>query len=301
MKRSPICYIVARFKTEKYYLIDEFGSIWYNPGNETIGQVVNPRVIKNWSKLKKFKTRTLRMRNNKGRWWMSNFLFRLFGRTKFKLGFLDQFYFERMHMLRGFGNLLKDLKKKPDKVKELGAILADWYIWLVDEWAKKGADGIMATDDWGTNHGTFISPKDFDELFKPVYQRVTERIHEHGMYFILHSCGNIYYLIPKLIESGVDCLQLDQPRMTGLDKLAEFGGKIAYMCVADISKVIPYKTPNYVEAEVVAMIKKLGKFNGGLLGTIYADLSAVDFPKANMDANVRAYKKFGKYGRYPLN
>ncbi|MFX0136189.1 MAG: uroporphyrinogen decarboxylase family protein [Candidatus Hodarchaeota archaeon] len=301
IKRAPTSYLLSRVKKGKHYLIDEFGSIWYNPGNETIGQVVNPRVVKKWEDIEKVRKRTIQMRNNKGRWWMTKLLFGLFGKKKFRVGSLDQFYFERLHMLRGFGNLLKDLKRNREKVKELAEVLADWYIWLVDQWAKQGTDGLFATDDWGTNHGPFISPKDFEDVFKPVYQKVTERIHDHGMYFLLHSCGNIYYLIPKLIESGVDCLQLDQPRMTGLKKLQEFGGKIAYMCVADISKIIPYKTPKEVEAEVLTMIKTLGKFNGGLLGTIYADLAAVNFPAKNMAANVRAYKRFGKYGEYPLN
>jgi len=300
IKRSPTCYIISKLKKEKHYLIDEFGSIWYNPGNETIGQVVDPRVLKTWDDLKNFKTPT---RSNRGRWWLGRFLFRTFGKKKFKIGTLDNFFFERMHFLRGFGNILKDLKRNREKVKELGEILADWYVWLVDQWQKLGADGLIATDDWGTNHGPFISPKDFDDVFKPIYRKVTDRIHEYGMYFFLHSCGNIYYLIPKLAEAGVDCLQLDQPRMTGLEKLAEFSSKkkIAYMCVADISKVIPYKTPKYVQAEVLAMIKKLGRFNGGLLGTIYSDITAVNFPKENMDANVRAFKRFGKYGKYPLN
>ncbi len=302
-KRAPTSYLTSRFIKGRHYMIDEFGSIWYNPGNETIGQVVNPRVLKDWSRLEKLKKRINHMKNNRGRWWMNKLLFGLFAhaQNKFRIGALDQFFFERMHMLRGFGNLLKDIKKNSEKVKELGELLADWYCWLVDQWAKQGCDGIIATDDWGSNHGPFISPKDFNEVFKPVYRRVTEKIHGHGMYFMLHSCGNIYYQIPELIEAGVDCLQLDQPRMTGLDKLAEFGGKIAYCCVADISKVIPYKTPKEVMAEVITMIKTLGKFNGGLIGTIYADIGAVNFPKENMDANTRAYRRFGKYGEYPLN
>lgn len=295
--RSPLSYVSSRIIKGKHYLMDEFGCIWYIPGNKTIGQVVDPRVLKTWDKLKSFKIPKL---NNKGRWWFAKFLFRLFGKSKFLIGTIDNFYFERMQFLRGFGNLLKDIKRSTEKVKELGEKLAEWYVWLVDQWAKLGVDGIIATDDWGTNHGTFISPRDFNEVFKPIYQKVTERIHDHGMHFILHSCGNIYYLIPKLIESGVDCLQLDQPRMTGLKRLREFCGKIAYCCVADISKVIPYKTPKYVEAEVLQMIKELGPFNGGLLGTIYAELTAVNFPKENMAANVRAFRRFGKYGEYPL-
>jgi len=290
--RSPSFYIVKQLNKGKLFLIDEFGCIWHIPGDETIGQVIDPRVLRTWDDLKKFKTPN---KNNKGRWWMAKLLYGLLGKSRFRMGAVDNYFFERMHFLRGFENLLKDIKRETKKVIELGEKLADWYIWCVDQWAKIGADGIMTTDDWGTNHATFISPKDFDQIFKPLYQSVSERIHDHGMYFMLHSCGNIYDLIPNLIEAGVDCLQLDQPRLTGLDKLSEFGGKMSYCCVADISKVLPYKTPNEVELEVLEMVKKLGRFNGGLLGTIYADYTAIKVPKINIDANIRGFKRFGKY------
>ena len=297
MTRSPATYIVQRVRKGPFYQMDEFGSIWYNPGNETIGQVVDPRVIKTWNDLKDYKNPP---KTDKGRWWLAKFIFRVFGKNRYRMGSLDNFFFERLHFLRGFSNVLKDLKRNTEKVKALLEKLSDWYCWLVDRWAELGAGGIIATDDWGTNHGPFISPRDFDEIMKPVYQTVTERIHDYGMHFILHSCGNIYYLIPKLIEAGVDCLQLDSPGLTGVNKLRDFCGKVAYMCVADIDRVIPYKTPREVEARVFHFIKLLGRFNGGLLGTVYADLAALNFPRENMEASVRAYKRWGKYGEYPL-
>jgi uroporphyrinogen decarboxylase len=135
---------------------------------------------------------------------------------------------------------------------------------------------------------------------KPLYQMVIDRVHAHGMHFILHSCGNIYYLIPELINAGVDCLQLDQPRQTGLNRLKEFCGKVAYMPVADISKVIPYSTVPEIEAEVLKMIKVLGPHNGGLIGTIYSDTKALEIPQKKMDIVEKAYRRFGNYNEYPL-
>ncbi|MHA1785195.1 MAG: uroporphyrinogen decarboxylase family protein [Candidatus Helarchaeota archaeon] len=290
LKRDPTSYIFHWILKNEIRLVDEFGSIWYNPGNETIGQVVDPRVLSSWDDLKNFE---IPDKKATGRMWLGKFLFRAFGKSRFRLGAVDNFFYERMQFLRGFGNILADVKRHPDKLLELGEKLADWYCWLIDQWAKIGCDGIITTDDWGTNHGTFISPKDFKSIFHPLYKQVIEHCHDHEMLFVLHSCGNIYSLIPSLIDTGVDCLQLDSPRMTGLDRLAEFGGKISYMCVADIAEVIPFKTPKEVEVEVYRMIKKLGIFNGGLIGTIYADTTALHFPPENMKAVIRAYKRFG--------
>ncbi|MHA1276739.1 MAG: uroporphyrinogen decarboxylase family protein [Candidatus Helarchaeota archaeon] len=297
-KRSYLTFIANWLKRESFYVVDEFGCIWYNPGNETIGQVIAPRVLRTWDDLKAFR---IPKKTNKGRWTTAKLLFGLFGKNRYRLGDLGNFFFERMHFLRGFDNLLRDVVRNQEKVKILVEKLTEWYCWLIDEWAKRGANGLIATDDWGTNHGTFISPRVFDALFKPGYQAVTERLHDHNMDFWLHSCGNVYYLIPKLIESGVDCLQFDSPAQTGLKKLREFGGKVAYCNVADIDRVIPYKTPKEVEARVLQIIKELGRFNGGLIGTIYADLAALNFPKDNMEASERAYRRWGKYGEYPLN
>ncbi|HUY00151.1 MAG TPA: uroporphyrinogen decarboxylase family protein [Candidatus Deferrimicrobium sp.] len=295
--RSYLTFITNWMKKGAFNVVDEFGCIWYNPGNETIGQVVNPRILRTWDDLK-----TLKMpkKTNKGRWLAAKLLFGLFGKNRYRLGDLGNFFFERMQFLRGFDNLLKDVARNREKVKSLVEKLTDWYCWLVDEWAKRGAEGLIATDDWGTNHNTFISPRTFGDLFQQGYEAVTERLRDHNMHFWLHSCGNIYYLIPKLIESGVDCLQLDSPAQTSLKKLKEFGGKVAFCNVADIDRVIPYKTPKEVEARVLQIIKELGPFNGGLIGTTYADLAALNFPKENMEASVRAYRRFGRYDEYPL-
>ena len=290
MKRAPTSYIFHWIMKGEMNLVDEFGCVWYNPGNETIGQVVNPRVITTWDDLKKFE---MPDKKATGRMWLGRVLFGLFGKNRYRMGSLDNYYFERMHFLRGFGNLLSDIKRHADKLEQLAEKFTDWYIWQVKQWIKIGCDGIITTDDWGTDHGTFISPRDFKKIFHHHYKAVAEVCHDNNMQFILHSCGNIHSLIPSLIDAGVDCLQLDSPRMTGLNRLAEFGGKIAYMCVADISRVIPFKTPKEVEVEVFKMIKKLGVFNGGLLGTIYADTKALNFPVENMAAVTKAYKRFG--------
>ncbi len=294
--RNLLTYIFNWLKKNPFFTKDEFGCVWYNPGNQTIGNVVEPYVLSTWDDMKDFK---IPPKVDRGRWWVARVLIGMFKKSKYCVSAIGNFFFERMHFLRGFPNLIKDIKWNREKLRILGEKLADWYIWLVDRYACMGSDGIICTDDWGTNHGPFISPKDFNEVFKPLYKAVTDRVHAHGMHFILHSCGNIYYLIPHLIDAGVDCLQLDQPRQTGLKKLQEFCGKIAYMPVADISQVMPYKSVPEIEAEVLNMIKVLGS-KGGLLGTIYSDVRALGVPQKKMDVVEKAYRRWGNYDDYPF-
>jgi len=76
-KRNWMTYLINWIKKDNFVVVDEFGSLWYNPGNKTIGQVVNPRVLKSWDELKTLKTPK---KTNRGRWWVANVMFSLFGK-----------------------------------------------------------------------------------------------------------------------------------------------------------------------------------------------------------------------------
>lgn len=65
-------------------------------------------------------------------------------------------------------------------------------------------DAVLIHDDWGHQHSTFLSLATYREMLVPYYKRITDAIHEMGMWFELHSCGKNQTLIPAYIEMGVD-------------------------------------------------------------------------------------------------
>ncbi len=77
--------------------------------------------------------------------------------------------------------------------------------------AKLGVDAVIVGDDYGFNSGPFMSPETFRRVFFPALQHICQAAHDHGMYLICHSCGNLRLILPDMIEAGIDVYQGIQP------------------------------------------------------------------------------------------
>jgi uroporphyrinogen decarboxylase len=116
--------------------------------------------------------------------------------------------FERLHVLMGFEDALCSLLMEPEEVGEFLDAMTDYKIKLIEKLAKYyKPDVITYHDDWGTQRSPFFSPETWRELIKPRTKRIIDAAHEHGIIFLLHSCGKYDELIPEIAEIGVDCLQ----------------------------------------------------------------------------------------------
>jgi len=57
------------------------------------------------------------------------------------------------------------------------------------------------------NSGPIISPKMFDEIVVPRYQRITKILHEHSINIIFSDCdGNVLPIIPSYLKGGINCM-----------------------------------------------------------------------------------------------
>lgn len=77
--------------------------------------------------------------------------------------------------------------------------------------AKLGFDAIIVGDDYGFNSGPFMSPELFRRVYFPALQHICQVAHEHGLFLICHSCGNLRLILPQMIEAGIDVYQAIQP------------------------------------------------------------------------------------------
>ena len=68
------------------------------------------------------------------------------------------------------------------------------------------ADAIMFKDDWGSETSLLISPRQWRQMFKPLYADYSRIIHEAGKFVFFHSDGYIADIYPDLIEVGVDAI-----------------------------------------------------------------------------------------------
>ena len=98
--------------------------------------------------------------------------------------------FSRLHRLRGFANTMEDFYLEPERVERVLDMVVDFKLGQVEELRRRFGDrihGLFVADDWGTQDGTFVSPKILDEFFAPRYRTIFEAIHDCGWHVILHS------------------------------------------------------------------------------------------------------------------
>lgn len=188
---------------------------------------------------------------------------------RYKLGQFWFCFFERHWMLRGMTNALMDYYTDPEKVHRLFRALTDFYLVVIERTAKElGANGIMTSDDIGTQTGPFFSLDIFREFFKPYYKELIAKAHSLGMHFWLHACGNIEIFLPDFVEIGLDVIHPIQKHTMDEKKIAaRFGKDICIWAGFDVQQVIPWGTPEEVRAEVRYMMDTYQRPEGKLIFT----------------------------------
>ncbi len=122
-------------------------------------------------------------------------------------------------------------------------------------------DGFFFGNDLGSQLNILISPEMFDEFVLPYIRQFIRQGREHGYQIILHSCGSIHPLIPRLIGSGVDALHPLQAKARNMSAeilAAEFKGEITFIGGIDTQDLLVNATPEEVKADVRRVKTLLG-------------------------------------------
>jgi uroporphyrinogen decarboxylase len=122
-------------------------------------------------------------------------------------------------------------------------------------------DAYFFGNDFGTQLDLMISPALFDRFILPWFEKLTGQSHRCGYQVILHSCGAIHRVIPKLIAAGVNCLHPLQAKAANMDAATlarDFGGRIAFLGGVDTQRILPLGSPEEVKAEVRRLKAVLG-------------------------------------------
>jgi uroporphyrinogen decarboxylase len=186
---------------------------------------------------------------------------------------------ERLHMLRGFTAMMEDFYDEPERVERTLDMILQFKLELFAELHRRFGDRVDAlflTDDWGSQKGTFVSRSVFDRFFAPRYRTMFEAVHGHGWHVILHSCGRINDFVPRLIELGVDVLNVQQPRCYGLVEFGrQFCGKVCFLTTADIQATLPRGNVEEIRQEVRQLVENWSTPAGGLIVFNYGDPEAL--------------------------
>jgi len=171
--------------------------------------------------------------------------------------------FERGWMLRGFENFFMDLVERPAFVEELLDAILEQQLAIVDALAQLPVDGIIFSDDYGDQRGVIIGPHLWRQYVKPRHQVLYQRAHEHGKFTLHHTCGNVFDIIPDLIEIGLDCLQCLQPEaMDVYETKRRYGDQLRLWGGLGTQQLLPRGTPQEIHEEVLRLARELGRSGG---------------------------------------
>lgn len=150
----------------------------------------------------------------------------------------------------------------------------------------EAADGLIDIvafgEDLGTQNGLTISPASYDALFADHMKRFFKLAHDFGAKTMMHSCGSVRDMVPRLIEVGLDILEVVQVDAANMDIRGlhrDFYGKIAFCGSISVQKTLPRGTEEEVRAEVRLRKELFGK--GGMIIAPTHDIQ-VKTPVANI-------------------
>jgi len=187
--------------------------------------------------------------------------------------------FERMHTLHGFENTLVDLYLERERIEMLADRIVEFNLGIIGNISQRFPGlihGLQFTDDWGTQQNVFIRPELWDEFFAPRYGRIFDAIHEAGWHVWMHSCGKINAILGRLIEAGVDVINLQQPRALGIEEIGqEFRGRICFESLCDIQHTLPFKGAEGIREEAQLLLEHWATPDGGFVLSDYGDGQAI--------------------------
>jgi uroporphyrinogen decarboxylase len=215
---------------------------------------------------------------------------------KYILGMFPHFLFQQMLDLFGFDNLMVALLHERAAVDAVADKLTESCLRLVDCFADRGADGMIAIEDLGLQHRLIISPRLWREIFQPRMEAIVRKCHDRGLHFFIHSCGDIREIIEDFVSIGVDVLQIDQQENMGIECLAgRFAGRICFFCPVDIQATLPVGPPERIVASAKHLMKAFGSAHGGFMAKTYPQPEAIRIPESHTRIMCDIFKTFGGY------
>lgn len=146
--------------------------------------------------------------------------------------------------LRDLQDVMTDLYDCPELVHEALELILENQIRFAMPQIEAGADTIGI----GDAAASLISPEQYEEFVFPYESRLIQAIHDAGAQVKLHICGNTTKLIPQMVRTGANVVDIDW--MVDLDMaLNQAGGRCAIAGNFDPVRILKNGTPQTVRAE----------------------------------------------------
>ncbi|MGE4273444.1 MAG: uroporphyrinogen decarboxylase family protein [Desulfitobacterium sp.] len=180
-------------------------------------------------------------------------------------------------LIWGFENWLAMLVAEPERCTPFMDTLLEKKIEFYDNIFEVYGGLIDVTceaDDFGTQRGTFVSPKILKEMILPYHKKLNDYIKTKGdIKITLHSCGSVEAALPDIIEAGFEILNPVQITAANMspEHLKRTYGKDLVFWGGGINTqfTLPNGTPEQVREETKRNIDAFAKDGGFVFSTVH--------------------------------
>lgn len=206
-------------------------------------------------------------------------------------------FFHDVIELLGMENCFIKMFEKPEIVEAVIERVFDFYYDLSLKTFQSNPqviDMFFFGNDFGAQKGLLCSPDMWRRFFKPSIKKLVELGHQFNTKAVLHSCGDIYEIIPDLIEIGIDGINPVQITAFGMNPeklISEYGRDIVFFGGIDVNKVLTKGSEMEVRAETRRIIDILGSYGRYIVAPTH-DYMLPDIPVCNIIAMYDEAKKY---------
>ena len=165
----------------------------------------------------------------------------------------------------GMDNYFVKMHTHPEVVDALTEKVLDFYLEAngrLLEAAAPRVDAFFFGNDFGSQRDLLISPESFDRFILPGIRKIVNQAKDFGLKVVLHSCGAVAKIIPRLVEAGIDGLHPLQARAAGMDAFSlarDFKGEFAFIGGVDTQDLLPFRPAAAVRDEVLRLKEIFGE------------------------------------------
>jgi len=213
-------------------------------------------------------------------------------------GDIELTMFGMMHNLVPMEKLLIDMALGEPYIEVLIDKCREFALAIGKKLISLGVDGILAGDDYGAQTGMLISPKMWRHYFKERYRELYGELKSLNPDLIIaqHCDGAVAPILGDWAEVGLEVFNPVQPNVPGHepeDLKRQFGDRLSFWGAIDQQRLLPFGTPEGIEAEVKRRIEILGEGGGYMVSP--AHIIQADTPMENVEAFINAVKTYGIY------
>ena len=210
--------------------------------------------------------------------------------------FMEMTIFELAWYMRGMEEIMMGFYEDPDFNNALFDRITDLRIEMARLYARTGVDILMLGDDVSTQLDMMMSPDLWRSTLKPRMKKIIDsaRTEKPDILIFYHGDGNLFKIIPDLIEIGVDVLNPVQPECVDPFEVKRlYGDRLSFWGCVGTQTTMPFGTRDEIFDVCRRLILEVGKGGGLLLAPTHTIEPEVPFE--NIEAYLQAVEMFGKY------